>query len=291
MSENKQTPQTVFAGSVRRIWHDNEWHYAIIDVIEVLTESIDPGRYWRNLKQKRLTKEEASIETLASIVQLKLQARDNRFRLTDLCNRKTLLRIIQSIPSPHAESFKLWLAEVGNERIAEVENPELALKRVRATYRAKGYDEQWIKERIRNDLIRNDLTDEWKFRGAEDGREYAVLTNEIHTGTFALAVQAHKTYKLLPPEENLRNHMTPIELALLSLSEASCIEFHRDRDSQGFPDLQRDAKDAGEIGGDARKLIEQRMQKSVVSSNNYLNNTSKRRTVAKASAPQVSIEE
>lgn len=270
MKNDNQSPQQVFEARVRRIWHNEEWYYAIVDVIEVLTDSPDPSAYWRNLKRQRLSKDEQAIRALESVVQLKLQARDNRFRLTDVCNRQTLLRFIQSIASPRAEPFKVWLAQVGDERIAEIEHPELAIQRVRNDYRAKGYDEQWIEERIRNDLIRNELTDEWKSRGAHDGTEYAILTNEIHTGTFEVSVQAHKTYKLLPARENLRNHMTPIELALLSLSEASCVEFHRDRESQGFSELRRDAVDAGEIGGDARRMIEQRMKKPVVSPENYL---------------------
>lgn len=270
MADNNLTPQEVFEARVRRVWHNEEWYYAIVDVVEVLTESPDPSAYWRNLKKQRLAKDEQAVEALKHVIQLKLQARDNRFRLTDVCNRRTLLRFIQSISSPRAEPFKIWLAEVGDERIAEIENPEIAIQRVRNGYRAKGYDEQWIEERIRNDLIRNELTDEWKNRGAQDGVEYAVLTNEIHTGTFEVSVQAHKKYKLLPTRENLRNHMTPIELALLSLSEASCVEFHRDRESQGFTALKRDATDAGEIGGDARRMIEQRMKKPVVSPENHL---------------------
>src|SRR5690348_15291915 len=162
-------PGGVFEGRVRRIWHNGEWYYAIVDVIEVLTDSPDPSAYWRNLKKQRITKDEHAVEALENIVQFRLQARDQRFRLTDTCDRKTLLRFIQSITSPRAEPFKLWLAQVGDERIAEVEDPELALQRVRETYRAKGHDDKWIEERIRSDLIRNDLTDEWKERGAQEG--------------------------------------------------------------------------------------------------------------------------
>lgn len=277
MVDENRTPQEVFEAGVRRIWHNGEWYYAIVDVIEVLTNSLDPSSYWRNLKRQRLAKDEQAAEALESIIQLRLQARDKRFRLTDMCNRKALLRFIQSISSPRAEPFKVWLAQIGDERIAEIENPELAIQRVRGMYHAKGYDDQWIEERIRNDLIRNELTDEWKSRGAQDGTEYAILTNEIHTGTFEISVQAHKKYKLLPSRENLRNHMTPIELALLSLSEASCVEFHRDRDSQEFSELRRDAVDAGEIGGDARKMIEQRMKKRVVSFENHLDKQRQRK--------------
>lgn len=219
---------------------------------------------------KARAKSEGFDETLAQIEPLKLKSPDGRFRLTDTANRQTLLRLIQSIPSPKAEPFRLWLAQVGEERFEEVENPELALERVRATYRAKGYDDAWIEERIRNDLIRDELTDEWHDRGAKEGVEYAILTNEISKGSFGLTVQAYKQYKLLPSREDLRDHMTPIELALCSLGEATAIIYHRNRDSQGFPALKRDTADAGTTTGKARRVIEEDIGQSVVSQDNRL---------------------
>lgn len=166
--------------------------------------------------------------------------------------------------------MRQWLAQVGEERFVEIEHPEAAIERVRATYKAKGYDDAWIDARIRNDLIRNELTDEWRDRGAKEGMEYAILTNELSKGTFGYTVTVYKQYKLLPIQANLRDHMTPIELALTSLSEATAITYHRDRDSQGFPKLKRDTVDAGRATGKAREPLEKEMRKRVVSQENYL---------------------
>ncbi|GHP00375.1 phage antirepressor [Reticulibacter mediterranei] len=274
---DEHLPQSLspFHPDVRRLWHRNEWYYAIVDIIGFLTESKDPGAYWRNTK-KRLAQDEGAQQTLDHLVQLKLKAQDGRFRLTDTGNRQTILRLMQSIPSPRAEPLRLWLAQVGEERFEEIEHPEIALERVKQTYRAKGYDEAWIEERIKNDLLRNELTDEWKERGAQEGVEFAVLTNEIHQGTFAISVQAHKKYKLLPSKTNLRDHMTPLELALTSLSEATAITLHRDRESLGFSQLRCDAVDAGEAGGEARLVIEKRIGKPVLSPQNFLGQSPKK---------------
>jgi hypothetical protein len=255
------------SGIIRRMWYQNEWFYSIIDVVALLTESVNANRYWNTLKTRLRT--EAAEETLRDIIQLRLQSRDNRLRATDVANRETLLRIIQSIPSPRAEPFKQWLAQVGEERFTEIEHPEATFERIRATYRARGYDERWIDERLRADLIRNELTTEWQERGATAGTQFAILTNTIHEGTFALGVAAHKTYKNLPKRDNLRDHMTPIELALISLGEATAIEMHRDRDSQGFSALKRDTTDAGTAAGKARRVIEADLGRPVVSAQNY----------------------
>lgn len=254
--------------TIRRVWHANEWYYSIVDVLAVLTESTNPRTYWAVLKT-RLDSEGAAT-TLEAIAQLKLQAADNRFRLTDTANRATLLRIIQSVPSPRAEPFRMWLAEVGDERIAEIEDPEKAIERVRQTYRERGYDDAWIEARIRNDLTRNELTDEWKERGAKEGREYAILTNEISSGTFDVSIQAHKAYKLLPKAANLRDHMTSLELALISLGEATSTVLHRNRESHGFDALHRDAQDAGQVAGRARRDVEQATGEAAVSAQNHL---------------------
>lgn len=253
---------------LRRVWHKGEWYYSITDVIAILTDSTNPRVYWAKLKERAPS--EGFEETLEHIEPIRLKSPDGRFRLTDTANRQTLLRIVQSIPSPRAEPFRLWLAQVGEERLEEIEHPEAAIERVRATYKAKGYDDAWIDARIKNDLIRNELTDEWKERGAQEGIEYAILTNEITKGTFGFTVQVYKEYKLLPTKANLRDHMTPIELALTSLSEATAITYHRERDSQGFPQLKRDATDAGRTAGKARRAIEEDMGRTVVSSENYL---------------------
>ncbi len=253
---------------LRRVWHKGEWYYSITDVVALLTDSTSPRVYWAKLKERAKT--EGLDETLVQIESLKLRSTDGRLRLTDTANRQTLLRILQSIPSPKAEPFRLWLAQVGEERFEEIEDPEKALDRVRATYRAKGYDDTWIEERIRNDLVRNELTDEWHDRGAKEGVEYAVLTNEISKGTFGFSVQTYKQYKLLPSRENLRDHMTTIELVLCSLGEATATIYHRNRDSQGFPALKKDATDAGITAGKARRVIEEDIGESVVSRENHL---------------------
>jgi DNA-damage-inducible protein D len=232
----------------------------------VLTESVNPNRYWNTLKGR--LQGEGAEDVLSAIRQLKLQSRDNRLRLTDVADRETLLRLIQSIPSPRAEPFKAWLAQVGEERFVEIEHPEAAFERIRQSYRDRGYDERWIEERMRADLIRNDLTTEWKERGATEGTQFAILTNTIHDGTFAISVAGHKAFKALARRENLRDHMSPIELALLSLGEATAIELHRDRDSQGFGALKRDATDAGTTAGRARRVIEQDLGRPVVTSQN-----------------------
>lgn len=253
---------------IRRVWHNNEWYYSIIDVIAVLTESSNPRNYWTTLKAR--AKSEGFDEAIALIVPLKLKSADSRFRLTETANRATLLRLIQSIPSPRAEPFRMWLAQVGEERLEEIENPEAAIERVREMYRTRGHDEAWIEARIRNDLARNELTDEWRDRGAKEGLEYAILTNEISEGTFNLTVQAYKQYKLLPKSSSLRDHMTTMELVLCSLGEATATLYHRNRDSQGFPELKRDARDAGLTAGKARQVIEADLGESVVSQSNHL---------------------
>ena len=268
--EDKNSKLALFEQKqIRRVWHKGEWYYSITDVISILTDSKQPRAYWGMLKN-RAKAEEGFDEALVQIEQLKLKSPDGRFRFTDTANRQTLLRIIQSIPSPRAEPFRLWLARVGEERFEEIEHPEAAIERVRATYRAKGYDEAWIDARIKNDLIRNELTDEWKERGAKEGVEFAVLTNELSKGTFGMTVSVYKDYKLLPARTNLRDHMTPIELALTSLSEATAVTFHRERDSQGFPELKRDTTDAGKATGEARRALEKNMGRSVISRENYL---------------------
>lgn len=268
MNDSHLTPALFQQATIRRVWYQDAWFYSLNDIMAILTESKNPAAYWAKLKE-RLTHEGAQ-ETLAAIVQLKLPAADKRFRLTDTANRTTLLRIIQSVPSPRAEPFRQWLAEVGDERIEEIEHPEAAIERVRQVYRERGHDEAWIEARIRNDLTRNELTDEWQVRGAQEGREYAILTNEISQGTFAIAIQQHKLIKMLPARANLRDHMTTLELALISLGEATATVLHRNRDSQGFAALHRDAHDAGSAAGRARREIEAATGEAAVSSENHL---------------------
>lgn len=276
MTEDRdKTALSTFAQkTIRRVWHKNEWFYSVVDVVAVLTDSQNPSNYWVTIKAR--AKKEGLNEALAHIEQLKLESADGKLRATDTANRQTLLRIIQSIPTSRAEVFRMWLAQVGEERLEEIENPEVAIDRIRANYRAKGYDDAWIEERIKNDFVRNELTEEWKLRGAKEGVQYTILTNEISEGTFGFTVQAYKDYKLLPPKENLRDHMTTIELVLCSLGEATAALYHRERDSQGFNDLRVDAKDAGRSIGQARKIIEKGLNgKTVVTPDNHLDKVGK----------------
>lgn len=253
---------------LRRIWHKGEWYYSITDVIGILTDSKHPSSYWTTIKNR--IKNEGFQETLGQIESVRLKAQDGRLRQAEVVNRPTLLRIIQSIPSPNAETFRNWLAQVGEERFEEIENPQAALDRVRELYRAKGYDNTWIEERIKNDIVRNELTDEWKARGAKEGLEYAILTNEISSGTFGLTVQSYKEFKALPAKENLRDHMSTIELILCSLGEATATLYHQDRNSQGFKQLKEDARDAGITAGKAREVIETDLKRPVISRTNHL---------------------
>ncbi|KAA4559781.1 Bro-N domain-containing protein, partial [Bacteroides ovatus] len=196
---------------IRSVWNKEEqqWYFSVIDVVGALTDSIDPSAYWRKLKQRLISE---GNETVTNCHRLKMQAADGKMRLTDVANTKDMLRIIQSIPSPKAEPFKQWLAQVGSERIAEIENPELAQKRIRDTYRAKGYSDEWIEQRIRGIAIRDTLTDEWKKRGIKEGKEYAILTAEISKATFGITPAEYKKIKSLDrPTENLRDHMTDLE--------------------------------------------------------------------------------
>ncbi len=291
MEKEPSKELSLSTSDIRRIWHNDTWYYVIVDVLAyVLPEIQDHANYWRVLKN-RLRNDDGARETIESIVQLKLKARDGRMRQTDTCDRVSIFRILQSIHSPRVEPFKQWLAQTGDERIEEIEHPEQALDRIRAQLRAKGHDDKWIEERIKSDLIRNDLTDEWKERGAEEGMQFAILTNEIHQGTFDISVQAHKKYKMLPQRANLRDHMTHLELALTSLSEATAITLHQNRDSQSFPELQRDAADAGAIGGDARRMIEQRIQQPVVSPQNFLDQTNRKKRQLPSSEQQTEAQE
>ncbi|MCD6564329.1 MAG: Bro-N domain-containing protein, partial [Bacteroidales bacterium] len=254
---------------VRTHWDekDQKWYFAIIDVIEILTESQRPRKYWNDLKNKLIS--EGYIEVSEKIGQLKMIAKDGKRRNTDVANTKTLLRIIQSIPSQKAEPFKRWLAKVGYERLEEIENPELASKRAREIYKAKGYSDDWIEKRMRSIAIRDELTDEWKKRGVKEQIEYAILTAEISKATFGLTPSQYKQVKGLK-RENLRDHMTDLELIFSMLGEASTTEITKKTDAKKFLENKKVAKKGGKIAGDARKALENETGQNVVSSENYL---------------------
>jgi DNA-damage-inducible protein D len=253
-------------GQIRKAFHAGEWWFSIIDVVEVLVGGDRARKYWSDLKTKLGA--EGYIEVSEKIGQLKMVAPDGKQRLTDCANSETLFRVIQSIPSPKVEPLKRWLAKVGKERLDEIENPELAMGRMQDLYEKKGYPKDWIDKRLRGIAVRQDLTDEWKQRGVTSSLDFAILTNEIMQGTFALKVDEYKQVKALA-RENLRDHMTDIELILTMLGEATTTKLHRDRDSVGMPKLKKDAKDGGAVAGRTRKDIEKQSGKPVISPENF----------------------
>jgi DNA-damage-inducible protein D len=246
---------------IRRIWHNEEWYFSAIDVIEVLSESPNPRNYWNMLKKR-----EPQLYTVC--VQLKLAASDGKKYTTDCANTESLFRIIMSVPSPKAEPFKLWLAQVGKERIDEIENPELAAERARDLYKAKGYPDEWIDMRLKSIDVRQQLTSEWKDRGVQEGTEYAILTAEIARATFGVTPTEHKEIKGLK-RENLRDHMTNLELIFTMLGEESTRVLAVNEDAQGFVENKAAAKKGGTAAGSARKNYEKKMGIEVVSADNF----------------------
>ncbi|MFC1617489.1 Bro-N domain-containing protein, partial [Candidatus Margulisiibacteriota bacterium] len=246
-----------------------EWWFSVVDICSILTDSVDSGAYWRKLKQRLMQEEESEVVTFCH--GLKLEASDGKKYKTDCASTENIFRIIQSIPSPKAEPFKRWLAKVGYERIQEIEDPELATKRTRMLYKLKGYSDDWIEKRMRGIAIREELTDEWKNRGAQEQKDYEILTAEISKATFGVTPSDYKNIKGLK-RENLRDHMDDFELIFSMLGERSTTEIHRTENSKGIPKLKSDAKAGGAIAGNARKQLEKRLGRSVVSPNNYLQN-------------------
>lgn len=267
--EQTSSKIAIFRGkAIRKAIYQDEWYFSIIDIIEVLTESANPRRYWSDLKSK-LIKNEGFNQLYEKIVQLKMMAPDGKMRETDTANTETIFRIIQSIPSPKAEPLKRWLAKVGYERIQEIEDPELATKRSRAIYKAKGYPDDWIEKRMRGIAIRAQLTNEWEKRGVKEQKEYAILTAEISEATFGIKPTEHKKLKNLK-NQNLRDHMTDLELIFTMLGEASTTEIAIHKDAQGFRDNMQAAREGGDIAGNARKELEKKSGKKVVSRSNFL---------------------
>lgn len=263
-----ETKIAIFKGKgIRKTIHKGEWWFSVVDVIEVLTDSVNPRDYW--FKMKIRVKKEDSFQPSTICRQLKLSAPDGKMRETDCADTEGIFRIIQSVPSPKAEPFKRWLAKVGYERIQEIENPELATKRTRMLYKLKGYPDDWIEKRMRGIAIREELTDEWQNRGAEEKKDYEILTAEISKATFGITPSQYKKIKRLK-RENLRDHMDDFELIFTMLGERSTTEIHRTEDSRGVPKLKSDAKAGGDIAGNARKQLEKRIKRPIVSKDNFL---------------------
>ena len=251
---------------VRTIWDSDQekWYFSIVDVVSVLTDSADGRKYWNKLKQR--LKEEGN-ETVTNCHQLKMRAADGKMRMTDVADTGQLFRLIQSIPSPKAEPFKLWMAQVALERLDEMQDPELTIDRALETYLKKGYDPDWVHQRLLSIRIRNELTDEWQKRGVEKGREFAILTDEITRTWSGMTTRQYKNLKGLK-KENLRDNMSDTELVLTMLAEASTRDISREAKPEGFSASMDIARQGGEVAGVARKALEERTGKPVITEKN-----------------------
>lgn len=266
----KQTPITKIAvfrkKEIRKTIHNNEWWFSITDVVAALTDSTDTKQYIKKMRQRD---PELSSYWGTICTPLELTAPDGKIRKTNCANTEGIFRIIQSIPSPKAEPFKLWLAKVGYERVQEIEDPEIATKRTRALYKAKGYSDDWIEKRMRGIAIREELTDEWKNHGVKEEKEYEILTAEISKAAFGLTPSQYKKLKGLK-RENLRDHMTDLELIFSMLGEASTTQITKVERPDGFDENKSVARRGGNVAGIARKKLEQETRHKVISRENYL---------------------
>ena len=253
---------------VRRIFHGNEWYFSVIDVVAALSSTTRPRQYWSDLKSQ-LSHNEGFSELYGKIVQLKMPSPDGKLRETDTVNVETLLRIVQSIPSPNAEPFKKWLARVGYERIQEFHNPEVSVRRAMLNWKIQGRTEEWIEDRVRSIVVRHELTSEWARRGVTEGAEYGYLTNVISKETFGLKTEDHKQLKSLK-SQNLRDHMTDLELIFTILGEKSTVAIAQATNVYGLHENERAATSGGRVAGDARRQLERETGQRVVSPSNFL---------------------
>lgn len=269
----EQNKLAFFEGKeIRKIWYNDQWYFSIVDVIEILTDSPIPRTYWSKLKAK--IKKESELNP--NWVQLKMLSSDGKSYKTDSANTEGVLRIVMSVPSPKAEPLKQWMAQVSTERIEETENPELGFERLKEIYKAKGYSDEWIERRLQSIETRKQLTEEWKKRGVKEGQEYSILTATVAKGTFGLTPSEHKELKgLAKPSENLRDHMTPLELIFTALSEEITRSIAVKEDAQGFNENHDVAVDGGKMAGKFRKETEAKGIE-VVSNQNYLKSDEKR---------------
>lgn len=254
---------------IRKVFHNNEWFYSIVDIISIIAGTNRPSQYWQDLKHKLLNIE-GFYNLYDKIVKLKMIGLDGKQYPTETADAETVFRIIQSIPSPNAEPFRRWFAKVAYERIQEIQNPEIGARRIIMLYKAKGYSDEWITNRIKTIAARKELTDEWQRRGISSSGEFAILTNIINRETFDKDIQEHKAYKGLNKCDDLRDHMTPIELALTMLAETTTKEIAKSTNAQGMKPNADAAKKGGEVGKAARESVEQKLGKPVVSDKNYL---------------------
>ena len=260
----------IFEGSqIRSVWDNEreEWYFSIVDVVGSLTESNNPRDYWYRVKKRMSEEEKSELSTICR--QLKLKAPDGKMRLTDVADMQGIFRIIQSVPSPKAEPFKMWLAEVGKERIDEIIDPELTIDRALEGYARKGYSREWINQRLQAIQVRKELTDTWQNHGVKAGNEYAILTNEISKAWSGMTTREYKDFKGLK-KENLRDNMSTTEIILNMLAETATKDIAEATNPQGLEENKKAAQDGGSIAGDARKSIEARTGKPVITSKNAI---------------------
>ncbi len=255
---------------IRRIWEDEEWFYSVIDIVEVLSNSSNPRDYWYKMKIRVKNEDDFQLSTVCR--QLKIKASDNKMRITDCANTQSILRIIQSIPSPKAEPFKQWLAKVGYERIQEIEDPQLAQERMKTLYEQKGYPKDWIDKRLRGIAIRQNLTDEWKERGIKEHKDFAILTAEISKATFGMTPSEYKNHKDLPQKSNanLRDHMDDLELIFSMLGERVTTEISKEEKPDTFQESKKVASRGGKVAGNARTETEKELGRKVSTKKNCL---------------------
>lgn len=258
---------------IRKTWENNKWYFSVEDVVYVLTDSKDPKQYINKLRKRDVFLSQGWVQIVHT---LKMDTNGGKQKI-NCADTEGILRIIQSIPSPKAEPFKRWLAKVGSERIDEINNPELAMDRMKQIYEKKGYSKSWIEQRERGITTRHNLTDEWKERGAKVGKDYAILTNEIYKSGFGLSAKEYKNIKGLHDSQNLRDSMTNIELALTNLGEAAAVEFHKKNNSKGMNELKTDMNKAGKVLNKAKTEIENELEKSVVTKENYIELTNNKK--------------
>ena len=269
--EEKQNKLIIFQDkNIRRIWHQEEWFYSVVDICGALTDSANPRDYWYRVKKRLNDEEKSQLSTICR--QLKMKAPDGKMRETDCANSEGIFRIIQSIPSPKAEPFKRWLAKVGAERIEEIENPELAQERMKAIYEQKGYPKDWIDKRLRGIAIRQNLTDEWQQRGITERSDYAILTAEISKATFGMTPSEYKNFKNIPVKSkaNLRDNMDDLELIFTMLGERVTTEISKEEKPETFAKNKSVAKRGGSVAGNARKETEKELGRSVISKQKFL---------------------
>ncbi|MBS1257073.1 MAG: hypothetical protein MAG551_00108 [Candidatus Scalindua arabica] len=268
MDKSKNRLVVFQSKEIRRIWHEDEWYYSVVDIIAALTDSPTPRQYWGKIKEREFIK----LQLSPIWVRLKLRAPDGKMRQTDCVNTKGAFRLIQSIPSKKAEPFKRWLAQVGQERLNEIENPELAQQRMKEIYEKKGYPQDWIDKRLRGIAIRQNLTEEWKERGIEEQKDFAILTAEISKATFGMTPGEYKKHKNLPEKSkaNLRDHMDDLELIFTMLGERVTTEISQKEKPETFTKNKNVARRGGKISGNARKETEKELGRSVITKKNYL---------------------